>query len=146
MTVRQVVLDTETTGLQAEEGDRIIEIGCVELIDRQVTGRIFHSYCNPERPLCPAALKIHRIDDQFHLRKPVRNGMKYADSGLPDFESQLAEIVKQLASLNLTIVKAQPGREQETHTRTDCSNRLSTNATIQGRSSNRVTGARHCVP
>ena len=59
--MRQIVLDTETTGLEAELGHRIIEIGCVELVNRRATGRTFHRYLNPEREVDDAALAVHGI-------------------------------------------------------------------------------------
>jgi DNA polymerase III subunit epsilon len=68
--MRQVVLDTETTGLSAEAGDRIIEIGCVELLNRKLTGRHFHYYFNPERESHEDALKVHGISNEFLLNKP----------------------------------------------------------------------------
>ena len=69
--MRQVVLDTETTGLQTEEGDRIIEIGCIELIDRKYSERTFHRYVNPERAVAPGALEVHGIDDDFLAMQPL---------------------------------------------------------------------------
>jgi DNA polymerase-3 subunit epsilon len=68
--MRQVVLDTETTGLEPERGHRIIEIGCVELIERRPTGRTFHRYVNPERLIDPGAVAVHGIRDEFLLDKP----------------------------------------------------------------------------
>ena len=59
--MRQVVLDTETTGLETRQGHRIIEIGALELIDRQLTGRQFHTYINPERDIEQGALEVHGI-------------------------------------------------------------------------------------
>jgi DNA polymerase III subunit epsilon len=59
--MRQIVLDTETTGLEPELGHRIIEIGCVELVNRRATGRTFHRYLNPEREIDDAALVVHGI-------------------------------------------------------------------------------------
>jgi DNA polymerase-3 subunit epsilon len=67
---RQVVLDTETTGLSAENGDRIIEIGCVELLNRKLTGRNLHHYVNPERDSHEDALKVHGITNEFLRDKP----------------------------------------------------------------------------
>ena len=69
--MRQVVLDTETTGLQTEAGDRIIEIGCIELIDRKFTEQTFHRYVNPERAVGPGALEVHGIDDDFLSMQPL---------------------------------------------------------------------------
>jgi len=69
--MRQVVLDTETTGLEPEEGHRIIEIGCLELIDRQLSGRHFHRYINPERSVESGALDVHGLSDEFLSDKPL---------------------------------------------------------------------------
>jgi DNA polymerase III subunit epsilon len=68
--MRQVILDTETTGLSTKNGDRIVEIGCVEIINRTITGRVFHSYCNPERLVGKDTISITGITDQFLLDKP----------------------------------------------------------------------------
>jgi DNA polymerase III subunit epsilon len=68
--MRQIVLDTETTGLSAENGDRIIEIGCVELFNRKLTGNNLHFYLNPERDSHEDALKVHGISNEFLRDKP----------------------------------------------------------------------------
>ncbi|HLF12700.1 MAG TPA: DNA polymerase III subunit epsilon [Gammaproteobacteria bacterium] len=68
--MRQVVLDTETTGLQPEAGHRIIEIGCVELINRRTTNNRFHRYINPERAVDAGALEVHGIEDDFLAKQP----------------------------------------------------------------------------
>ena len=68
--MRQIVLDTETTGLSAENGDRIIEIGCVELLGRKITGNHFHHYLNPQRDSHEDALKVHGISNEFLRDKP----------------------------------------------------------------------------
>jgi DNA polymerase-3 subunit epsilon len=68
--MRQIVLDTETTGLSAENGDRIIEIGCVELLARKLTGNNRHYYLNPERDSHEDALKVHGISNEFLKDKP----------------------------------------------------------------------------
>jgi DNA polymerase-3 subunit epsilon len=68
--VRQIFLDTETTGLYAEQGDRIIEIGCVELVNRKLTGNNLHLYVNPGRDSHEEALKIHGITTEFLQDKP----------------------------------------------------------------------------
>ncbi len=68
--MRQIVLDTETTGLSAENGDRIIEIGCVELLNRKLTGNNLHFYVNPERDSHEDALKVHGISNEFLRDKP----------------------------------------------------------------------------
>ncbi len=67
---RQIVLDTETTGLNAKLGDRVIEIGCLELLNRRPTGNHFHHYLNPERASEEGAVKVHGISDEFLLDKP----------------------------------------------------------------------------
>lgn len=68
--MRQVVLDTETTGLEPEQGHRIIEIGCIEILDRRITRNSFHTYVNPEREVDPGALEVHGIDNRFLKDKP----------------------------------------------------------------------------
>ncbi len=68
--MRQIFLDTETTGLSAEAGDRIIEIGCVEMVNRRLTGRDFHRYVNPERKSHEDAVRVHGITDEFLADKP----------------------------------------------------------------------------
>jgi len=68
---RQVVLDTETTGLNPKEGHRIIEIGCVELVNRRLTDRQFHMYINPERLIDEGAIEVHGISNESLLDKPL---------------------------------------------------------------------------
>jgi DNA polymerase-3 subunit epsilon len=68
--MRQVVLDTETTGLEPEQGHRIIEIGCVELIDRRPTRNSFHQYLQPDRRIDDAAVEVHGITNEFLSDKP----------------------------------------------------------------------------
>ena len=68
--MRQVFLDTETTGLSPENGDRIVEIGCVELLNRKLTGKNLHFYLNPERDSHEDALKVHGISNEFLKDKP----------------------------------------------------------------------------
>ena len=69
--MRQIFLDTETTGLSPESGDRIIEIGCVEMVNRRLTGRNLHFYVNPERRNSEDALKVHGLSDEFLADKPL---------------------------------------------------------------------------
>lgn len=69
--MRQIVLDTETTGIGHENGHRIIEIGCIELIDRKLTGKHFHIYLNPEREVEEGAFKVHGISTEFLQDKPL---------------------------------------------------------------------------
>ncbi|WP_158901385.1 DNA polymerase III subunit epsilon [Burkholderia sp. L27(2015)] len=68
--MRQIVLDTETTGLNARTGDRVIEIGCVELFQRRLTGNNLHLYINPERESDPGALAVHGLTTEFLSDKP----------------------------------------------------------------------------
>ena len=70
MSMRQIVLDTETTGLNPRTGDRVIEIGCVELVNRQLTGNNFHRYINPERDSEEGALAVHGLTTEFLSDKP----------------------------------------------------------------------------
>jgi DNA polymerase-3 subunit epsilon len=69
--MREIVFDTETTGLNAGGGDRLVEIGCVELINRVETGRVFHAYFNPERPMPAEAQAVHGLSDAFLADKPL---------------------------------------------------------------------------
>ena len=69
--MRQIFLDTETTGLSPESGDRIIEIGCVEIVNRRLTGRKIHFYVNPERRNSIDAYKVHGLSDEFLADKPL---------------------------------------------------------------------------
>ena len=69
--MRQIFLDTETTGLSPESGDRIIEIGCIEMANRRMTGQTLHVYLNPERRNHPDAVKIHGLTDEFLANKPL---------------------------------------------------------------------------
>jgi DNA polymerase-3 subunit epsilon len=69
--MRQIVLDTETTGLETSQDHRIIEIGCVELVGRKLTGRHYHQYVNPQRKVDAGAMEVHGISDQFLEDKPL---------------------------------------------------------------------------
>ncbi len=69
--MRQIVLDTETTGLDPSQGHKIIEIGCVELVNRRLTGRHYHQYINPEREVEAGAIEVHGITNEMLADKPV---------------------------------------------------------------------------
>ena len=71
MPVREIVFDTETTGLSPAGGDRIVEIGCIEIVNRVETGRHFHAYFNPERPMPFGAEAVHGLSDVFLSDKPL---------------------------------------------------------------------------
>ena len=72
--MRQVILDTETTGLEPELGHRIIEVGCIEVVNRRRTGRVFHRYLCPDREIDPGALQVHGITAEF-----LRDQPRFAD-------------------------------------------------------------------
>ncbi len=69
--MREIILDTETTGLDPASGDRVVEIGCVELINHIPSGKVFHRYVNPERTMPVAAARVHGLDDAFLKDKPL---------------------------------------------------------------------------
>lgn len=71
---REIVLDTETTGFDPKTGDRLIEVGCIEIEDLLPTGRTFHSFVNPERPIPPEAIRVHGITDE-----KVKDAPKFAE-------------------------------------------------------------------
>lgn len=89
MSTRQIVLDTETTGLEPSQGHRIIEIGCVEMVDRRLTGNNFHQYLQPDREIDQAAIEVHGITNEFLADKP-----RFADL-LDDFVAYIhgAELI-----------------------------------------------------
>jgi DNA polymerase III subunit epsilon len=83
--MREIVFDTETTGTDPDRGDRIVEIGCVELVDLVPTGVTFHRYINPERDVPAEVVKIHHLDNAFLADKPV--------FGSPDVVDALLEFI-----------------------------------------------------
>jgi DNA polymerase-3 subunit epsilon len=91
--MRQIFLDTETTGLNAQGGDRIVEIGCVEMVGRRLTGDNRHFYLNPQRPSHPDALRVHGLTDEFLADKPR-------------FEAIADELLRYLAGAELVIHNA----------------------------------------
>lgn len=91
--MRQIVLDTETTGLETAQGHRIIELGCVELVNRQPTGNNLHLYFNPERESDEGALAVHGLDSQFLSQYPV-------------FAEQVERVVQYLQGAELIIHNA----------------------------------------
>jgi DNA polymerase III subunit epsilon len=101
--MRQIVLDTETTGLNARTGDRIIEIGCVELVNRRLTGNNLHFYINPERDSDPGALAVHGLTTEFLSDKP--KFAEVADS-LRDFLAD-AELIIHNAPFDIGFLDAE---------------------------------------
>lgn len=103
--MRQIVLDTETTGLYAKNGDRVVEVGCVELVDRKPTGRRLHHYLNPEREVPMEAQRIHGLTDEFLADKP-----KFRDiaAELADFIRD-AELVIHNASFDMEFLNVEFG-------------------------------------
>lgn len=68
--MRQIILDTETTGLEAERGHRVIEVGCLEIVNRRRTGRTFHRYLRPDREVDPGAIRVHGLTNEFLAGQP----------------------------------------------------------------------------
>ena len=101
--MRQIVLDTETTGLEPAHGHRVIEIGCVELLNRRITGRTFHRYLNPERDIDAAALAVHGISREALADQP--RFAEIADALLEFLEG--AEIVAHNASFDVGFLDAE---------------------------------------
>lgn len=119
--MRQIVLDTETTGLEIAEHHRIIEIACVELIDRKLTNQTFHFYLNPERNIDNEALAIHGLTEDFLKTKPkfidiAEDFLKFIDGaeliihnapfdiGFLDFELERVKLLKQSLKLRHKIM------------------------------------------
>ena len=104
--MRQIVLDTETTGLNAKSGDRIVEIGCVELVNRRLTGNNFHTYVNPERHSEEGALAVHGLTTDFLSTKP-----KFAEiaDALRDYVRD-AEVIIHNATFDLGFLNAELAR------------------------------------
>ncbi len=91
--MRQIVLDTETTGLEAFQGHRIIEIGCVELVNRRLTGNHYHQYINPRRDIDQGAIEVHGITSEFLADKP-------------EFDKIAAEFIDYISGAELIIHNA----------------------------------------
>lgn len=108
MAMRQIFLDTETTGLSPESGDRVIEIGCVEMIDRRLTGKTRHFYLNPERRSSEDALKVHGLTDEFLADKPL---FTHIADDLLDYV-QGAEIIIHNASFDVGFLNEELRRAQ----------------------------------
>ena len=104
--MRQVVLDTETTGLSAAEGHRVIEIGAVELLNRRLTGKHFHHYLQPDRAIDPGAEEVHGISNEFLADKP-----RFADVAAQFVEFIAgAELIIHNAPFDVGFLNAELGR------------------------------------
>ena len=104
--MREIVFDTETTGFDPRTGDRVVEIGCVELVNHIVTGQTFHVYLNPERSMPRAAFEVHGLSDEFLADKP-----KFAEiaDGFLAFVGD-ARLVAHNAEFDFKFVNAELGR------------------------------------
>jgi len=91
--MRQIILDTETTGLEAERGHRVIEVGCLEIVNRRRTGRTFHRYLRPDREVDPGAIRVHGLTNEFL-------------AGQPRFAEVAAEFIEFVAGAELVIHNA----------------------------------------
>ena len=102
--MREIVLDTETTGFDAENGDRIVEIGALELFNHLPTGKTFHVYINPERSMPQGAFEVHGLGDEFLADKP-----KFAEvaQGFIDFIADDARLVIHNASFDMKFLNAE---------------------------------------
>ncbi len=103
---REIVLDTETTGLSPLQGDRVVEIGCVELLNRLPSGNVYHVYVNPERGVPQEATRVHGITDEFLADKPIFSSV------VGDFLDFIADapLVIHNASFDMGFLNAELGR------------------------------------
>ena len=120
--MRQIILDTETTGLNPRTGDRIIEIGCIELLNRRPTGNTFHHYVNPGRESEPGALAVHGLTTEFLSDKPP-----FADvvDALCDFVKD-AEILIHNASFDVAFLDEELARLERPAFPEHCANVIDT--------------------
>lgn len=114
--MREIVLDTETTGFEPDEGDRIVEIGAVELHNHMPTGRTFHQYINPQRAMPEGAFAVHGLGDDFLRDKPV-----FADIAQPflDFIGD-AKLVIHNAAFDMKFLNAELGWAKRPALPADC--------------------------
>ncbi|MEO5622648.1 MAG: DNA polymerase III subunit epsilon [Dokdonella sp.] len=109
--MRQVILDTETTGLEVQRGHRVIEIGCIELVQRRPTGRTFHYYLNPDRRIDEGARAVTGISDDFLLDKP-----RFADIAVEFLEFiSGAEVIAHNAAFDVGFLEAELARAGSAH-------------------------------
>ena len=103
--MREIVLDTETTGFEPGEGDRIVEIGAVELFNHMPTGKVYHQYINPERSMPQGAFDVHGLGDEFLRDKPV---FKRVGQAFLDFVGD-AKLVIHNAAFDMKFLNAELG-------------------------------------
>lgn len=120
--MRQIVLDTETTGLSAEDGHRIIEIGCLEVVDRRITGATMHFYVNPERDIDEGAAAVHGITRDMLVDKP--RFAEVADEVLRFVEG--AQVIIHNAPFDLAFLDAELARLERGRFRNCCADVLDT--------------------
>ncbi len=120
--MRQIVLDTETTGLSAEDGHRIIEIGCLEVVNRRITGNTLHFYVNPERAIDEGAVAVHGITSEMLQDKP--RFAEIADEVLRFVDG--AQVIIHNAPFDLAFLDAELGRLGRTAFRGVCDSVLDT--------------------
>jgi len=104
--MREIVLDTETTGLDALRGDRLVEIGCIELVHHRPTGKTYHVYINPERDMPDEAYRVHGLSGEFLSDKPVFSSIA---SGFLEFIGD-AKLVIHNASFDIGFINAELDR------------------------------------
>ena len=104
--MREIVLDTETTGFEPSEGHRIVEIGAVELHNHMPTGRHFHEYINPERPMPEEAFAVHGLGDEFLRTKPL---FAHVSQAFTEFVGE-ARLVIHNAAFDMKFLNAELGR------------------------------------
>ncbi|MFZ1727995.1 MAG: DNA polymerase III subunit epsilon [Albidovulum sp.] len=104
--MREIVLDTETTGFEPAEGDRIVEIGAIELINHMPTGRIYHQYINPERTMPTAAFEVHGLGDEFLRDKPV---FSMIGAAFLEFLGEDSQLVIHNAAFDMKFLNAEFG-------------------------------------
>ena len=101
--MRQIILDTETTGLDPNDGHRVIEIGCIEMVNRRLTDRTFHVYINPEREIDQEAIAVHGITNEFLSDKPNFSGI--ADEFIEFIRD--AELIAHNAPFDVSFIEAE---------------------------------------
>ena len=104
--MRQIILDTETTGLDPKDGHRVIEIGCIELVNRRLTDQTFHVYINPEREIDQEAIDVHGITNEFLADKPNFAGI--ADEFVEFIRG--AELIAHNASFDINFLDSELSR------------------------------------